>query len=336
MIPPNKTSDEGFINLDIALTECDRFPLHHIDSIQANSGHVLYWRYPSGTIVAADALIHQVIWIRKHGSDKRNGKGESVAETAVTPQPPLLLGASLKDWIPEILYHDIMDIITGMVTACSQRAFHFATFDSQTFAFSISTTFSDYSLIGMEIEHVRPNDNSESFLNILVHLGRILDCQVHEVIVNTACDILFASLGCYDRALVYRFNDDLSGEVIHEIKNEHITSSYMGLRFPSSDIPLSARQLYLHNGLRYIHDTEVDSVPLVANSDAKIDLTQFSFQDDEQFVFDLLTEHKVLVVSGTGFNYPDGAHFRIVFLPNTDTLQLASNRIEQFLEQTRK
>jgi alanine-synthesizing transaminase len=68
----------------------------------------------------------------------------------------------------------------------------------------------------------------------------------------------------------------------------------------------------------------------------KIDLTQFSFQDDEQFVFDLLTEHKVLVVSGTGFNYPDGAHFRIVFLPNTDTLQLASNRIEQFLEQTRK
>lgn len=68
----------------------------------------------------------------------------------------------------------------------------------------------------------------------------------------------------------------------------------------------------------------------------KIDLKQFSFQDDEQFVFDLLTEQKVLVVSGTGFNYPDGAHFRIVFLPNTDTLQLASNRIEQFLEQTRK
>jgi alanine-synthesizing transaminase len=67
----------------------------------------------------------------------------------------------------------------------------------------------------------------------------------------------------------------------------------------------------------------------------KIDLTQFSFKDDEQFVFDLLTEHKVLVVSGAGFNYPDGAHFRIVFLPNTDTLQLASNRIEQFLEQTR-
>ena len=261
-------------DLEIALTECDRFPLHHIDSIQANSGHVLYWRYPSGTIVAADALIHQVIWIRKHGSDKRNGKGESVAETAVTPQPPLLLGASLKDWIPEILYHDIMDIITGMVTACSQRAFHFATFDSQTFAFSISTTFSDYSLIGMEIELVKENDNSEIFLNTLVHLGRILECQVEEVVLNRACDILFASLGCYDRGMVYRFNDDLSGEVIHEIKHEHIRSSYKGLRYPSSDIPLSARKLFAHNRLRYIYDTDVDSIPLLSNSDTPIDMTQ--------------------------------------------------------------
>jgi len=197
-----------------------------------------------------------------------------VAETAVTPQPPLLLGASLKDWIPEILYHDIMDIITGMVTACSQRAFHFATFDSQTFAFSISTTFSDYSLIGMEIELVKENDNSEIFLNTLVHLGRILECQVEEVVLNRACDILFASLGCYDRGMVYRFNDDLSGEIIHEIKHDHIRSSYKGLRYPSSDIPLSARKLFAHNRLRYIHDTDVDSIPLLSNSDTPIDMTQ--------------------------------------------------------------
>ena len=275
--PRTKRADEEFIsNFDTELTECDRIPLHHIDSIQANSGHVVYWSYPCGSIVASDALIHQVKWIRKRDDHESEGKGGFEEDTTGTPDksPPSLLGDSLHKWIPKILYDDILDVVRGMVTACSQRAFHFATFDNQTYAFSLSTTFSDYSLIGMEIEHVRPNDNSESFLNILVHLGRILDCQVHEVIVNTACDILFASLGCYDRALVYRFNDDLSGEVIHEIKNEHITSSYMGLRFPSSDIPLSARQLYLHNGLRYIHDTEVDSVPLVANSDAKIDLTQ--------------------------------------------------------------
>ncbi len=63
----------------------------------------------------------------------------------------------------------------------------------------------------------------------------------------------------------------------------------------------------------------------------KIDRSKFTFQDDEQFVLDLLTEQKVLVVSGTGFNYPDKSHFRIVILPDLDTLTLAADRIQTFL-----
>jgi alanine-synthesizing transaminase len=64
----------------------------------------------------------------------------------------------------------------------------------------------------------------------------------------------------------------------------------------------------------------------------KIDLRKFSFKDDEQFVFDLLSEQKVLVVSGTGFNYVKNDHFRIVFLPSAEELETASNRIRFFLE----
>src|SRR6218665_1550940 len=63
----------------------------------------------------------------------------------------------------------------------------------------------------------------------------------------------------------------------------------------------------------------------------KIDLRKFSFKDDEQFVFDLLSEQKVLVVSGTGFNYVKNDHFRIVFLPPAEELETASNRIRYFL-----
>ena len=273
--PRGKQVAGRFINIPLTdeTTQCDCFPLNHIERIQANSGHVLYWKYPSGSIVATDALIHQVTWIRKQDNDKSTGNWESESTTTDTP-PQSLLGDFLQEWIPENLYKEITCILKGMVTACSQRAFHFSSINNQTFAFSLSTTCSDYSLIGMEIEHVKASDNAESFLNTLVHLGRILQCHIHEVILSTACDILFASLGCYDRGMVYRFNDDSSGEVVHEIKHEHINSSYKGLRFPSSDIPLSARQLYLHNRLRYIHDTEVDSVPLLSNSDTPIDLTQ--------------------------------------------------------------
>ncbi|MDP5121059.1 MAG: pyridoxal phosphate-dependent aminotransferase [Spirosomaceae bacterium] len=67
----------------------------------------------------------------------------------------------------------------------------------------------------------------------------------------------------------------------------------------------------------------------------KIDLKLFDVQNDEQFVLDLLNEQRVFVVSGKGFNHHDEAHFRIVFLPNTDILEDAGNRIESFLNEYR-
>jgi alanine-synthesizing transaminase len=67
----------------------------------------------------------------------------------------------------------------------------------------------------------------------------------------------------------------------------------------------------------------------------KIDLKQFSFKDDAQFTMDLLTEQRILVVSGSGFNAFDNAHFRIVFLPNSETLDQAVDGISEFLDERR-
>ncbi len=64
----------------------------------------------------------------------------------------------------------------------------------------------------------------------------------------------------------------------------------------------------------------------------KIDLKKFDFKNDEQFALDLLADQKVFIVSGTGFNHQDQAHFRAVFLPETDTLNLACSRIAEFLD----
>ncbi len=64
----------------------------------------------------------------------------------------------------------------------------------------------------------------------------------------------------------------------------------------------------------------------------KIDLELFDFRDDNDFVYRLLSEQKVLLVSGTGFNYFDNDHFRIVFLPTIDELNEAIDRITLFLE----
>lgn len=63
----------------------------------------------------------------------------------------------------------------------------------------------------------------------------------------------------------------------------------------------------------------------------RIDARRFSIQSDERLVLDLLRQEKVLLVQGTGFNWPDPDHLRIVFLPNIEDLTDAIGRIARFL-----
>jgi alanine-synthesizing transaminase len=51
-----------------------------------------------------------------------------------------------------------------------------------------------------------------------------------------------------------------------------------------------------------------------------------------QFALDFLQNKKVLIVQGTGFNWKQPDHFRIVFLPAMDELKTALDRLEDFLK----
>ncbi|SHK76854.1 alanine-synthesizing transaminase [Anaerocolumna jejuensis DSM 15929] len=64
----------------------------------------------------------------------------------------------------------------------------------------------------------------------------------------------------------------------------------------------------------------------------KIDTERFHITDDEKFVLDLLREKKILLVHGRGFNWMEPDHFRIVYLPNIDDLQLAMSKFRNFLQ----
>ena len=67
----------------------------------------------------------------------------------------------------------------------------------------------------------------------------------------------------------------------------------------------------------------------------KLDPEIYPIDNDEQFAFDLLSQQKVLVVQGSGFNMPDTQHFRIVFLPHEEQLSEAVGRIATFLASMR-
>ncbi|MDR0313177.1 MAG: pyridoxal phosphate-dependent aminotransferase [Treponema sp.] len=64
----------------------------------------------------------------------------------------------------------------------------------------------------------------------------------------------------------------------------------------------------------------------------KIDTKRFDITNDEKFVMDLLRSQHLLLVHGTGFNWKESDHFRIVFLPDKETLTDAVRRLGKFLE----
>ncbi|MBP3142325.1 pyridoxal phosphate-dependent aminotransferase [Aliivibrio fischeri] len=63
----------------------------------------------------------------------------------------------------------------------------------------------------------------------------------------------------------------------------------------------------------------------------KLDPKMYKIKDDQKFVLDFLIKEKVLLVQGTGFNWPTPDHFRIVTLPRVDDLETAIGRLERFL-----
>ena len=64
----------------------------------------------------------------------------------------------------------------------------------------------------------------------------------------------------------------------------------------------------------------------------KLDPDIYQIHNDEKMALDLLTQQKVLIVQGSGFNLPDTQHFRLVFLPHFDELEEAIGRIASFLK----
>jgi len=68
----------------------------------------------------------------------------------------------------------------------------------------------------------------------------------------------------------------------------------------------------------------------------KVDTKRFNITNDEKFMLDLLRDQHLLLVHGTGFNWKEPDHFRIVFLPDKDTLTDAMHRLRAFMEKYRQ
>jgi len=107
------------------------------------------------------------------------------------------------------------------------------------------------------------------------------------------------------------------------------------------DLVAPGGRLRRQRDLAYELITEIPGVTCVKPQAAlymfpRLDPEVYPIDDDRQFLLELLQQTRVMLVQGTGFNWPRPDHFRIVFLPHEDDLREAIGRIADFLAQYRR
>jgi alanine-synthesizing transaminase len=107
-----------------------------------------------------------------------------------------------------------------------------------------------------------------------------------------------------------------------------------------NDLTCEGGRLRRQRDMAYELITAIPGVSCVKPSAAlymfpRLDPKVYPIKDDRQFFLELLKETKVMLVQGTGFNWAEPDHFRIVFLPHEEDLREAIGRIAKFLENYR-
>lgn len=119
--------------------------------------------------------------------------------------------------------------------------------------------------------------------------------------------------------------------------SQHAVATALGGRQSINDLVLPGGRILEQRDAAYDLLTQIPGVTCVKPKGAlylfpRLDPKVYKIKDDRQMVLDLLRAEKIMVVQGTGFNWPDPDHFRVVTLPSTEDLTDAIGRIARFLD----
>jgi alanine-synthesizing transaminase len=191
----------------------------------------------------------------------------------------------------------------------------------------------------------------------------LYDGATHTSIASLADDVLFVTLNGLSknyRACGYRagwmivsgnkknaqdYTDGLgllaSMRLCSNVPGQFAIQTALGGYQSINDLVAPTGRLTKQRDLAYNLLTAIPGVTCVKPKAAlylfpRLDPAIYPIEDDQKFILELLETEKVLVVQGSGFNWPNPDHFRVVFLPNADDLTEAIGRIARFLEYYRK
>ncbi|WP_329567152.1 pyridoxal phosphate-dependent aminotransferase [Kitasatospora sp. NBC_01266] len=117
---------------------------------------------------------------------------------------------------------------------------------------------------------------------------------------------------------------------------QHAVAAALGGRQSIKDLILPGGRLLESRDAAYRLLNEIPGVSCVKPKGAlyafpRLDPSVYKIKDDAQMVLDLLRAQRILIVQGTGFNWPAPDHFRLVTLPRPEEIEDAVTRIGDFL-----
>ena len=191
----------------------------------------------------------------------------------------------------------------------------------------------------------------------------LYDGRKHTSIASLADDILFVTLNglsknyraCGYRAgwLVFSGNKEKGKDYLEglnilasmrlcaNVPGQLAIQTALGGYQSINDLVAPTGRLFKQRELAYQMISNIPGVTCVKPAAAmylffRLDPKIYPISDDQDFVLDVLKEKKVLMVQGSGFNWDDNNHIRMVFLPNMDELKIAIDRFSEYLTDYRK
>ncbi len=223
------------------LSVCEREPIHIPGSIQPH-GILLALSRPGMALVHASANLERAFGTRA---------AEALGRTLGALSPPLA-AALAEDLEAESRDEGARYLRTlTLPTPEGNRAFD-------------AVVHASGDLLVLELEEVSPGEGASLdalYPALRDFVERLQTTSSVEALCRLAAEDIRRITG-FDRVLVYRFDEHWNGTVIAEDRNDALPS-YLDLRFPASDIPAQARELYRRNRLRIIPDADYAPVPVV-------------------------------------------------------------------------
>lgn len=256
---------------------CNRIPIHQINAIQ-----------PQGVLTVLSKADLRIIQVSANAS------------SLYQQTPNELIGKSFTDLIDERSLQAVKQL--GQLSYPTPVRL---IFKENNELGDLSLVHEKNGTLYIETELSSYNDVAGDELQLMTGVQQFMAAvnasnNVHEVASIAARQI--KNISGFDKVMIYCFDEDWVGSVIAE-EMETGMESYLGLRFPATDIPKQARELYLRNPYRLIPDRGYEAVSLVPELNAVIkqitDLSDCKFRAVPQVHLEYLKNMNVVASMST-------------------------------------